>query len=144
MFTIRSMSTADYDAVMGLLAQTPGMAIRSADSRAATALYLDRNPGLSLVAEGDGRMVGCLMCGHDGRRGYLQHLAVLPESRRQGIATALIETCLDRLAALGIFKSHLDVFADNKPATAFWKNRGWELRDDLERFSFINGADENA
>jgi len=142
--TIRDMSMADYDAVIDLLKPTPGVVLRSADSPAATARYLERNPGLSLVAEADTRLVGCLMCGHDGRRGYLQHLAVLPESRRQGIATALVETCLGRLEELGICKSHVDVFKDNSLAARFWKSRGWRLRDDIDRYSCIRGADDNA
>jgi len=95
------MTMADYDAVIELMKATPGVSFRDADSRDATARYLERNPGLSFVAEKGDRLVGCVMCGHDGRRGYLQHLAVLPEHRRQGIASALVERCLAR-PALGL------------------------------------------
>ena len=73
---IRVMTPADYDAVSGLLRATEGVVLRAADSRAATARYLERNPGLSFVCCDAGGVVGCVFAGHDGRRGYLQHLAV--------------------------------------------------------------------
>ena len=144
MFTIRPMLLTDYDAVMALMRQTPGVSIRDADSFDATSRYLARNPGLSFVAEVDDAIVGCLMSGHDGRRGYLQHLLVLPAHRRQGIAHALIERCLAALAAEGIAKSHLDVLKTNAPAQAYWKNRGWTRRDDIARYSLIRGSAANA
>ena len=101
MFTIRIMTLDDYDAVTDLMRNTPGISLRDADSREATARYLERNPGMSFVAEVGGVLVACVMCGHDGRRGYLQHLLVRPEYRRQGIANALVERCLTSLAQLG-------------------------------------------
>ena len=91
MFSIRVMTLDDYDAVMEMMRSTPGISLRDADSRESTARYLARNPGMSFVAEAEGVLCGCVMCGHDGRRGYLQHLLVLPEYRRQGIANALVE-----------------------------------------------------
>ena len=74
--TLRTMTPADYDAVLALMQNTPGISLRDADSREATERYLVRNPGLSFVAEAEGRLIACVMCGHDGRRGYLQHLLV--------------------------------------------------------------------
>lgn len=133
---LRPMTEADYDAVLALMRGAPGVAVRAADSPAAIARYLARNPGLSLVAESDGAVVGCVFCGHDGRRGYLHHVVVAPERRGQGIGAALVERALDGLAALGIYKTHLDVFADNAPAIAFWRHTGWQRRDDIVRFSF--------
>ncbi|MCF5585973.1 GNAT family N-acetyltransferase, partial [Pseudomonas syringae] len=109
MITIRTMTMDDYDAVIQLMSSTPGISIRDADSRESTARYLERNPGMSFVAEAEGVLCGCVMCGHDGRRGYLQHLIVLPEYRRRGIAHELVERCLECLDALGIYKCHLDV-----------------------------------
>jgi ribosomal protein S18 acetylase RimI-like enzyme len=144
MFAIRPMVIADYDTVIDLMSRTPGVSFRDADSREATRRYLDRNPGLSFVAERDGLIVGCIMSGHDGRRGYLQHLVVLPEHRRQGIANALVEHCLAALAVLGIVKSHVDVFKTNALAHTYWESQGWKLRTDIDRYSFIRGGRENA
>lgn len=144
MVTIRVMSTADYDAVLELMQKTPGISLRDADSREATERYLERNSGMSFVAEVDGGLVGCVMCGHDGRRGYLQHLLVLPAYRRQGIANALVERCLTSLAQLGIRKCHLDVFKTNDSAARYWQGQGWQLRTDIDRYSFTRPGDENA
>ncbi|EJF70758.1 putative acetyltransferase [Pseudomonas sp. Ag1] len=144
MVTIRVMSTADYDAVLELMQKTPGISLRDADSREATERYLERNPGMSFVAEVDGGLVGCVMCGHDGRRGYLQHLLVLPAYRRQGIANALVGRCLTSLAQLGIRKCHLDVFKTNDSAARYWQGQGWQLRTDIDRYSFTRPGDENA
>jgi ribosomal protein S18 acetylase RimI-like enzyme len=144
MYTIRTMHIDDYEAVLALMRQTPGVVVRDADSFAATARYLERNPGLSFVAHVDGAMAGCIMSGHDGRRGYLQHLLVLPEHRRQGIADALVEHCLAALATLGIVKSHVDVLKGNTLAHAYWNQAGWTLRDDIDRYSVIRSGGANA
>lgn len=144
MFHIRVMTSTDYDAVLTLMQGTPGISLRDADSRDATERYLARNPGLSFVAEAEGRLIACVMCGHDGRRGYLQHLLVLPDYRRQGIAQALTQRCLDALASLGIHKCHLDVFKTNTHAARYWQGQGWNLRTDIDRYSFTRPGDENA
>jgi len=140
---IRPMTMADYDAVMALMQGTPGVAVRAADAPEAIARYLARNPDLSLVAEGDEGLIGCVFCGHDGRRGYLHHVVVAPAVSGQGIGRALVSRALDGLAALGILKTHLDVFADNDPALAFWDATGWQRRGDIVRFSFNRSADAN-
>lgn len=144
MFNIRVMTLDDYDTVIALMQSTPGISLRDADSREATARYLTRNPGLSFVAEVEGLLCGCVMCGHDGRRGYLQHLLVLPEYRRQGIANALVERCLASLEAVGIQKCHLDVLKTNQAAADYWQSQGWQLRSDIDRYSFIRSGNENA
>ena len=141
---IRQMTIADYAAVMSLLNDTAGVQLRQADSREATERYLTRNPGLSFVAVDGDELVGCIMCGHDGRRGYLQHLAVAQTHRCRGIGSALVEKCLIALGALGIFKTHIDVLVTNTDAVNFWTARGWEKRDDIHRFSFVNSHDPNA
>jgi ribosomal protein S18 acetylase RimI-like enzyme len=144
MFTLRPMHLNDYDTVIGLMQTTPGVSLRDADSRDATERYLARNPGLSFVALVDDVIVGCIMSGHDGRRGYLQHLLVAPGHRRQGIAKALIEQCLAALAALGIVKSHIDVLMTNTPAQAYWEKAGWQRRHDIARYSLIRSENPNA
>lgn len=144
MFHIRTMTMDDYDAVIELMKATPGVSFRDADSRESTAKYLQRNPGLSFVAEVGSALVGCVMCGHDGRRGYLQHLVVLPQYRGQGIANALVERCLSGLEELGILKCHLDVIKTNTSAASYWQHQSWQLRTDIDRYSFIRSGNENA
>ncbi|MDB6146132.1 MAG: GCN5-related N-acetyltransferase [Pseudomonas sp.] len=144
MFTLRVMTMNDYDAVIDLMKRTPGVTFRDADSRESTSRYLERNPGMSFVAEVDGALCGCVMSGHDGRRGYLQHLVVLPEYRRQGIANALVERCLSSLEQLGILKCHLDVIKTNDTAADYWRSQGWQLRTDIDRYSFTRSNSENA
>ncbi|WP_396270468.1 GNAT family N-acetyltransferase [Ideonella sp.] len=138
------MTVADYEAVMALMISTPGVSFRDADSRDATARHLERNPGLSFVAVVEDQIVGCIMSGHDGRRGYLQHLVVHPNHRRSGLGKQLVEACLQGLATLGIAKSHIDVFRTNTLGQKFWEATGWKVRDDIVRFSFIQGTSENA
>jgi ribosomal protein S18 acetylase RimI-like enzyme len=138
------MTIADHDAVIELITKTPGVSFRDADSRESTARYLERNPGLSFVARvGEQQLVGCVMSGHDGRRGYLQHLVVLPEFRRRGIANALVQSCLLELERLGILKCHIDVFKTNSLASAYWESQGWTLRTDILRYSFVRSGGEN-
>jgi ribosomal protein S18 acetylase RimI-like enzyme len=133
-----------FDEVLALMKRTPGVAVREADSREATERYLERNPGLSFVAQSGGRIIGCAMSGHDGRRGYLQHVVVEPEHRGQGIAHELVTHCLDALEKIGILKTHIDVFATNEIANKYWTRRGWSRRDDILRYSFNRSSNKNA
>ena len=119
MATIREMTAEDFERVIALMRRTPGVTVRDADSRGMVACYLNRNPGLSFVAEHGDELIGCVIAGHDGRRGYLQHLIVSPAYRNAGLATRLVNAALDRLRAEGIFKSHIDVLATNEAAMAF-------------------------
>ena len=138
------MTLAHYDQVADLMQRTPGVAIRDADSREATKRYLERNPSLSYVAVAADRVIGCAMCGHDGRRGYLQHVVVDPAYRGQGIAHEMVMRCLDGLEALGIFKTHIDVFRTNDVANSYWTRRGWKKRVDIDRYSYNRSRSENA
>lgn len=133
-----------FDDVMALMLGTPGISVRTADSREATELYLLRNPGLNFLAVDDGKVIGCAMCGHDGRRGYLQHVVVAVSFRGRGVANTLVEQCLSALKQLGIMKVHLDVFVTNEVANAYWRRRGWKLREDINRYSLIMSEDGNA
>ena len=141
---VREMTMDDYDEVIDMLRITPGITVREADSRNSTKRYLERNPGLSFVATIDDRIVGCVMCGHDGRRGYLQHLVVKPENRHQGIGKALFTACIDSLKKVGIDKTHLFVFKSNSLANAFWESNGWILRDEVNIYSYNVSPNENA
>lgn len=144
MFVTRPMLITDYDAVIDLWTRTAGVSVRDADSRDAIARYLDRNPGTSFVALVDDVVVGCILSGHDGRRGYLQHVAVATEHQRKGIGRELTQRCLDALGALGIQKFHLDVFKTNGNAATYWTQQGWTLRTDIDRYSLIRGGGANA
>jgi N-acetylglutamate synthase len=143
MFIIRTMTIDDYDEVIALMKRTPGVTFRDADSRENTASYLLRNPGLSFVAIVEGNVAGCIMSGHDGRRGYLQHLVVQLGHRRKGIANALVESCLTALDELGIKKSHIDVLNENETGISYWESQGWNLRTDIKRYSFVRSGGEN-
>jgi N-acetylglutamate synthase len=89
-------------------------------------------------------IIGCVMCGHDGRRGYLQHLVVKPSMRGQGIGTVLVRSCLAALKECGIDKTHIDVLVENASAHGYWINAGWQKRIDIVRYSYITSADSNA
>jgi len=142
---IIEMSIRDYEAVLDLMRQTPGVTARDADSRESTHRYLERNPGFSFIARDDqDKVIGCAMCGHDGRRGYLQHVVVRPEYRGRGIAGALISRCLDKLQSIGIVKTHIDVLVANDTANRYWTRRGWKRRDDIYRYSFNRSGNPNA
>ncbi|WP_246624684.1 GNAT family N-acetyltransferase [Oceanobacter mangrovi] len=138
------MNINDYDALLQLWQQTDGISIRTADSRAGVSRYLDRNPGLSFVIERDGELLGSLMAGHDGKRGYLQHLAVASAWRGNGFGRLLVQTCLAALQQQAIDKSHVFVFKTNPGGQAFWQHLGWQQRQDLEVYSYTSGTDLNS
>jgi len=125
------MALADYDEVIALWRSTEGIGLSASDERAAVGAYLARNPGMSFVAVAGGRIVGAVLAGHDGRRGCLHHLAVLPRCRRRGIGGALVGAALARLAAAGIPKCNLFLFDQNADGRVFWQRHGWSSRGDL-------------
>jgi len=131
MFNIEEMSIDDYDEAIALWEKTPGMGLSTADKRPAIAAFLARNPGLCFTARIDCTLVGTALCGHDGRRGYIYHVAVAVSQRKQGIARALVEHSLDGLKQQGIEKAHLMVYETNPGGIAFWKQVGWYRRDEL-------------
>ena len=132
MVNIRVMSITDYDGVYNLWINTPGMGLNSTDdSREGIEKYLKRNPTSSFVAECDGIIVGVIMAGHDGRRGYIHHTAVLPEYRNQGIAKRLADSAMDALDKEGINKVALVAFKKNDIGNGFWENIGFIDRTDL-------------
>ena len=132
---VHPMEMTDYDEVMALWRDSEGIGLSDADEPAAIARYLARNPGLSFVAREDGRLLGAVLCGHDGRRGFLHHLAVRPAARGLGLGRVLVDRCLLALQAEGITKCHLFVKRTNLPATLFWSRVGWQERVDLHMFS---------
>ncbi|NRF29970.1 GNAT family N-acetyltransferase [Vibrio coralliilyticus] len=143
MVTIRPMIIEDYDAVIRLWLQTEGMSVRDADSRENIALYLDRNPDLSFVAISESNIIGAVLVGTDGRRGYLQHLAVLPQFRGQRIGYQLISQSINALANIGIPKTHLFVYDDNLNAQKFYEKLGWFPRDNIRMYSYNSSVNPN-
>ncbi len=142
---IRAMTLQDHSRLIQLLQETPGVAVREADSVEAFSRYLHRNPELSFVVEDETQqIVGCVMCGHDGRRGYLQHLVVRPEHRGKGLGTKLYQRCIDSLSAIGIEKTHIFVFRNNDTANLFWSAKGWQRRDDVYVYSLNISDNPNA
>jgi len=126
------MTVDDYKPVLSLWQSTEGMGLSQADSRTAIGRYLERNPGMSLVAlSPKGELAGAVLCGHDGRRGFLHHLAVKTCYRRQGLGRTLVERCLNQLAEEGIDKCHLFVYSINQEGREFWLGAGWYERPEL-------------
>jgi ribosomal protein S18 acetylase RimI-like enzyme len=126
------MTIADYDEVVGLWKTTVGIGLSDADSPEGTAAYLEHNPGLSVVVRQGGRLIGAVLCGHDGRRAYLHHLAVAADSRHRGIGRQLVAECLARASAQGIEKAHAWVYCENQSGLEFWKQIGWTGRTELQ------------
>ena len=129
---IRNMALTDYDAVYALWLSCKGMGLNSVDdSREGIARYLARNPGTCFVAEEEGKILGVIMAGHDGRRGFIYHAAVSPQQRGAGIGRMLAERALEALRAEGISKAALVAFTRNEAGNAFWEKLGFEARCDL-------------
>ena len=138
MFTVRTMQTQDYDQVYALWMSIRGFSIRSIDdSREGVARFLRRNPDTSVVAVADGRVVGAILCGHDGRRGCLYHVCVREEYRMHGIGKAMVVACMNALKKEGISKVSLIAFTANDVGNAFWKQIGWTRREDLNYYDFV-------
>ncbi len=132
---VRAFQAADFEEVRKLWASTEGLGFGPGDSREAVTHFLDRNPGLSLVAVDMGAIVASVLCGHDGRRGYMYRLAVAPDYRNQGLAKDMVRRCLAGLKAAGIVRVLLLVQEDNEGARLFWEKLGGRLRSDLIGFS---------
>ena len=144
MIDITPFQPSDYEEAMALWQRTEGLTLRAADSCEAVLRYLKRNPGSSFVAREQDTLVAAVLGGHDGRRGYLHHLAVAPTHRGRGIGRALAERVLTALGTRGIHKCHLMVRADNADALAFWAHIGWAQRADLVIMSRTDPTAANA
>ncbi|MBL0124915.1 MAG: GNAT family N-acetyltransferase [Betaproteobacteria bacterium] len=132
---IHVFNSQHYVAARNLWESTDGVGVSEADSQHSIEAFLQRNPGLSLVAvEGD-KVVGTILVGHDGRRGLIHHLSVAPAFRRQGIGARLVRDGLAGLRDLGIQKCHLLVFSNNSRARSFWQAIGAEHRETLIIYS---------
>lgn len=132
MINIRVMTISDYEEIYDVWINTPGMGLNSTDdSKEGIEKYLKRNPTTSFVVECDGKVVGVIMAGHDGRRGYLHHTAVLSAYRNQGIAKTLVEAAMKALEKEGIHKVALVAFKKNEIGNGFWEHLGFVEREDI-------------
>ncbi len=129
---IRKMQITDYNAVYNLWLANKGMGLNDVDdSESGIARFLVRNPDTCFVAERNGKLIGVIMAGNDGRRGFIYHTAVHPDYHRQGIGSALVSAALEALQTLGITKVALVVFGRNTDGNAFWEKQGFTVRTDL-------------
>ena len=138
-YTIRPMTIEDYEEVYALWTHIRGFGIRSIDdSREDIARFLERNPNTSAVAVCDDKIVGNILCGHDGRQGSFYHVCVAKEYRRRGIATKMAVFCMRALQDAGINKITLIAFSENEGGNAFWRKIGWTSRsDDVNYYEFV-------
>ena len=134
---IRTFKIEDYEQVFALWQESKGVGLSAADSKENIEIFLNRNKDLSLVAKRNGDIIGSLLVGTDGRRGYIHHLAVSSKYRRKGIGKALVSEGLVRLRKLKISKCHLFIFSNNDKGRIFWEKCGWNFREDLEIFSKV-------
>jgi ribosomal protein S18 acetylase RimI-like enzyme len=124
--TIEKMTLRHYEAAVKLWKQCEGVHLGKADEREAIARYLRRNAGMSLVAMDNVRLVGTVLCGHDGRRGILHHLAVAKDCRGTGVGKTLVTQAQEKLKAAGLDRCWILILADNGAARQFWKALGWQ------------------
>ena len=134
---IRAMKIEDYDGIYALWKKIKGFGIRSIDdSKIGVERFLKRNPTTSVVAVEDGKIVGSILCGHDGRRGCLYHVCVDEAYRRRGIGKAMVVQAMHALRDEKINKVSLIAFTKNDRGNAFWNTIGWTERKDLNYYDF--------
>lgn len=131
MIQYRLMTIDDYEAAYDLWIRCGNGLNDKDDSREGIGKYLNRNPKTSFVAVLDEKIVGVILCGHDGRRGIIQHACVSPDCRRKGVGEKLVDLALDALKEEGINKVLLVAFKKNEGGNAFWESQGFTLREDL-------------
>jgi predicted acetyltransferase len=132
---MRELHIDDYREIYCLWKDTPGMGLSNADSESNFQKFMLRNKALSFCWKEENRIIGTILCGHDGRRGYIYHVTVAPCCRGKGTGSSLVQKSLENLKEQGIDKCHLFVFADNEPGRSFWETTGWTRRDDILVYS---------
>ena len=141
-YSIRVMTMDDFEEVHKLWMGIHGFGIRSIDdSKEGVERFLKRNPSTSAVAVCDGKIVGAILCGHDGRRGCMYHVCVHEDYRKRGIGKAMAVFCMRALQAEQINKVSLVAFKSNELGNQFWQEEGWDCRRDLNYYDFtLNDA----
>ena len=134
---VREMTQEDYKEIYSLWMKIKGFAIRSIDdSEEGVCRFLKRNPTTSMVYEEDDKIVGAILCGHDGGRGCLYHVCVDPDYRRRGIGKQMVEACLDALKKEKINSVSLFAFTQNEVGNSFWHHVGWAEREDINAYDY--------
>ena len=137
-YIVREMQLEDYEKVRELWMSIQGFCIRSIDdSREGVERFVRRNPTTSIVAQADENIIGAILCGHDGRRGCLYHVCVAEEYRKHGVGKAMVTQAIKALKKEQINKIEVVAFTSNEVGNHFWKDMGWTLRDDLNRYDLI-------
>ena len=135
---IRVMTPDDYDKVYKLWLSIKGFGIRSIDdSKEGVERFLKRNPTTSVVAEQNGRIVGSIMCGHDGRTGCFYHVCVARDYRKHGVGYRMVRFAMRALIDEGVSKVTMIAFKENEVGTAFWQSLGWTVREDVNYYELI-------
>ncbi|MFW9827185.1 MAG: GNAT family N-acetyltransferase [Candidatus Thorarchaeota archaeon] len=114
-----------------------GISVGSTDTKEEIERMMHQNPNLFLIGKKDNKVIGVVMGGFDGRRGYVHHLAVHPDFQKKGYGKILIENLINKFSKMKVHKLHLFVEKYNKDVVDFYRNLGWEIRDDLIMMSFI-------
>lgn len=139
---IRTMMIEDYEEIAKLWNSINGFGIRSIDdSKEGIERFLRRNPTTSVVAVEDGKIVGTILCGHDGRRGCFYHVCVDTNYRHRKIGTHMALKAIEELKKEQINKVSLIAFKSNEIGNAFWKAEGWEFREDLNYYDYTLNVD---
>jgi len=129
---IRTMTINDYEQVYSLWLSTPNMGLNNLDdSKEGIAKYLKRNPSTCFIAEKNARIIGVILSGHDGRRGYIHHMTVAESEQRQGLGEVLLDAAMSALKEDDIHKVALVVFEKNEKGNRFWEKQGFTARGDL-------------
>lgn len=135
---VRTMTTDDYEDVYALWMSIHGFGIRTMDdSREGIERFLKRNPTTSAVDIEDGKIVGAILCGHDGRRACFYHVCVSEKYRMHGIGKKMVQFCCERLKEEGINKVCLNAFVTNEVGNRFWQKMGWTLRSDMNYYDWV-------
>lgn len=139
---IRVMTMEDYEEVHQLWMEIHGFGIRSLDdSKEGVERFLKRNPTTSMAALMDGKIVGAILCGHDGRRGCLYHVCVQESYRKHGIGQQMVKACLAALQEEKINKVNLIAFRKNEVGNRFWQSMGWKFKGDVNYYEYIINED---
>ena len=132
---LREFDLSDWNAAWNLWEKELGKSNDESWQKDKVEAFLRHNPGLSFAAEIDGKLSGTVMCGFDGRRGYIYHLAVTESEKRKGIGSALIKLAMAKLKDAGADKVHLMIFVENACALAFYNKMGFQNREDITLMS---------
>jgi len=130
-YSTRTMHPSDYEQALQLWQSLPGMGLSRADEKENILDFLQKNPSTCFVTLKDGNLIGTILGGSDGRRGYIYHLAVQQCEQNKGLGKKLVELCLNEFRKSGIQKCHIFVISDNAEGIAFWEKVSWQLRDDI-------------